>query len=388
MILAQDGWGPTNKIKRGLREGVVEGVIFCPKTNSKSKSKDRINNFLESFEDEFFLFDPHFYATVISTDRSGKLESHSYYQNLNPADFTASEIQARVGETLEFQRRCGLNRVVSPGLIINNFNDRYSQINSQLFAESVDKTEGGENLFVCLPISEEALKDEEKMDSFLSEVTRLNTDGFYLFVERSSYSSLQWSNPRTLSNLMYLVYVLSSQGYSVVVGYIDVVGLLLLSTGANFIANGWYRTQRQYTRRRYEERGVGRPPRLEYTSPHLLNSIYVEDELKPISELGFLDEVVANNKISQKLKEGSLPEEWTREDFMLNHWSVLHNMSQKVADKKNVDNKLDWMKGRISSAQSLYSKLKKEGINFDTKTNERHLQVWKEAIALFQSKER
>ena len=65
-------------------------------------------------------------------------------------------------------------------------------------------------------------------------------DGFYIFVNSQSESFPPRIEASRVKNLMYFIYVLSElNGFHVLCGYTDLVGLLLQAVGAQDIATGW-----------------------------------------------------------------------------------------------------------------------------------------------------
>lgn len=384
MLFAQDGHQTSEKIKRGLEENLIDGAIFCPRTHSSENLIQNIKACSKEFSHKNFFLDPNFYVGPLSPGKTGKLDSYPFFHTpLRKTNFTSKNIQKYVKDTIDYQIKLGLTNLISPGVIIPSFNSDWSQIALQLFAESIDYVKSKKTkskLFLCLPIRESALREDEQLSEYLDGLTTLEADGFYIFVERATKEFLQWSDPSTLAGLLYLVRALSNNDYQIIIGYIDIVGLILRAVGADAIANGWWKNLKQFTRDRFEQSGE-RPPRPIYTSGHLLGSIFIETELQPITEVGLAEEILSKTAFDSKLTKNPASQSWSNKDSILHHWAVLKNLETKIEE---ADNSIDLIKQWIDQAQALYVKIKSHGINLEAKSEPSHLKVWKEAITLFE----
>src|SRR6266436_5238162 len=82
-ILAQHGHQPGDKIHRGLKENVTDGVIFSARYSPPDKARTLINEARLLKADAEILLDPEFYATrLLGTPNSqlGSLPDWSYFK--------------------------------------------------------------------------------------------------------------------------------------------------------------------------------------------------------------------------------------------------------------------------------------------------------------------
>ncbi len=389
MLLAQDGHAPSGKIERGLATDLIDGAVFCPRAHSSGKIQEVLSDYKKRYAGKIFALDPNFYVSVFPADRTGKLDSFPFFQpNLRKAHFASlKNIQSDVKNILDYQIALDLPYLISPGVIVQSFSSAWGQINLQLYSESIEYARAQKvksKLLLCLPIGEAALREDEQLSDFLDELTALEVDGFYVFVERATREAPQWSDATTLSGLLYLTNSLSGNDYEVFIGYVDMVGILLKAVGAKAISNGWWRNLKQFTKDRYLEGGGGKPPRITYTSSSLLNSIFIDPELQIITEVGFGNEVLSHSSFDAKLGTDPINQAWTQEEATLHYWEVLRNLCNEIDKLDSVERKLALVKEKIQNAKGLYARLKGSGIGFESISGPIHLKVWEDSIVLFE----
>jgi len=388
MLFAQDGHQPAEKIIKGLKDGFLDGAIFCPRTHPTDKLKEIIKTYRGDFPDKKFLLDTNFYVGALPVEKIGKLGSHPFFRTpLSRTSFSSKNIQKYVKDTINYQVNLGLTEIVSPGVILPSFSSEWSQITLQLFIESIEYVKSKKiknKLLLCLPIREVALREDEQLSEYLDELTTLEADGFYIIIERATQRAPQWSDPLTLAGLLYLVNALNKNEYNIIVGYSDIVGFVLRAVGATGIANGWWRNLRQFTGERFLKKTGGHQPKATYTSASLLNSIFIDPEMQAITEVGLSSEILSKTSFDAKLEKDPGDQSWSLEESVLHHWEVLKNLDNKINKLDNIEDRLNLIKQWIDQAQGLYVKIQSFGIKFDPITGPSHLKVWKEAITFFE----
>ncbi|MDP2934790.1 MAG: hypothetical protein Q8N59_03440 [bacterium] len=388
MLFAQDGHQTSEKIKNGLKAGSIDGAILCPRTHSSKKLVEIFKTYSKEFPGKKFILDPNFYVSLLLTEKIGQLDTYPFFHpRLRGTSFTVKNIQKYVKETIDYQLGIGFPDIISPGVIIPSFTSSWSQVALQLFAESSDyiKSKRVKNkLLLCLPVRETALREDEQLSEYLDALTTLDADGYYVFIERARQEAPQWSDSSTLAGLLYLVHALSKNDYRIIVGYVDIVGLLLRAVGATGIANGWWRTLKQFTDDKFIEKTGGHGPKAIYTSAALLNSIFIDSEMQTITEVGLNNEILSKTSFDSKLASDPINQSWSIEESILHHWEVIKAFDEKIDEQGGVNDKLGVIKQWINEAQGLYSKLQSSGIEFEPISGPSHLRVWKEAITLFE----
>ena len=381
-ILAQHGYAKSDKIQQGIDDGSVSGVIMSPRDEQPAN----FAAFLSALpEDAERMADPQFYVGTILGARDGNLPQYAHYiPNLIPASFSPGAITQYVTNTLVWQSSLAVSAVLSPTVMVDTLNNRWAQIAMTLAQESVNQHNSETPLLISLVIGEEALRDVSLVDAWLDELTRMEVDGFYLVVRRSSEEYRQQYDPELLSSLLRVCYSLAEVNeYRVFVGYSDIVSLLLHSVGVTGTGAGWYATLRQFALRRFLPISGGRQPRPRYTSRPLLNSIYVS-ELDAIYNAGQISSVLSDTSYDQRFSGITNPENvnWPPRDAAQHHWEVLNDLAGAVSCS-TIGDRLDLARGLIGQAAILYSQIGHH--LFRTETGPAHLQQWLSALDRFRS---
>ena len=389
-VFAQHGAQKSDKIQNGLRDGLISGAILSPRYESPA----RLGEFLEEITREFtsaeFMIDPQFWASSISPVQVGHLPEYEYFQEgLTRAKFSATNIATIVRDTLNYQNSLPVSFLVSPTILINDFDDAMSQIAFLLAEESssyINTIEKSPPLLISIMFSEHALAADDHLNVFLDMVSQLDVRGFYIIMNRNTMEYNAKMDPNNLTNLLYLTYSLAElNDYHVVFGYTDLIGVLLHAVGAETSACGWHSSLRKFSTLRFNPQGGGRPARPRYTSIPLINSILQIPELITIDNVGALNDVLTNTNYDTILGRNS-NENWALPLSTLHHWASLSMITDAVLGAGTISSRLNYMSDRISTAQALYQNLVSRGVLFDTNSNLDHLAQWTEAIRTFRDK--
>lgn len=396
-IYAQEGHGRGSKIQEGLRAGNLTGVILSPFDESELRQAVFIKELRLEFKDAVdILFDPQFYVSTLNPVRPRDLQGYDYFKpNLTRDDFTRpANIREYVSKTFDCQERLNLPRWISPTVMINDFSDEDSwrNISMSLANESVDSA--GERqalgkLLVSFVFDEAAVRSMASLDSFLDTLTgwRIKPAGFYLLMryrdERKYPANLEEA---PLANLMYLVYVLSGlHGLEVILGFMDLPGLLLHAVGAYATGTGWHQSLRQFSLKRYQPRKPGGGgPNDRYTSAPLLNSILVVPELANIAEQGLNDMVLTRNDYDAAMDSatpGNAP--WPQNTSYQHHWAVLASLARDISSQLDISDRLDRLQEMIDRALGIYDTIDAAGIVFSEETSRRNIEQWRGAVQRF-----
>jgi hypothetical protein len=181
---------------------------------------------------------------------------------------------------------------------------------------------------------------------------------------------------------MYLINTLSSNGFKVILGFTDTVGILASAVGADSISNGWWKSLKLFSRNQYYNRGGGQRPRMVYTSTKLLNSVFIDPELQSIVELGYGSRVLANTGYDSILSSNPAQQNWNADDAALHYWKVTKSLLEQV-ERAPADTRIVAVENMIRDARTLYTTLIREGINFEAISGPSHLRTWLEAIAVY-----
>lgn len=391
-IYAQEGWGKSDKIDRGIEAGSISGVIWSPRDEDPRSLPQTILECRSAHPGAMMLFDPQFYATTVTNPRVGRLPDYPYYQDgLSRASFSNPQnIQDFVRDTLEYQAKLQVDRLVGPTVLFEDFRDPWSQVALMMASASVSyhaSMHSPPPLLISLLISETALTSQSSLEEYLDHLSLLEAHGIYLIVRRNSQQYQAAFEPTPLENLLYLAYVLAEiNKYEVVSGFCDFVGLLLHAVGVTATGSGWHSNLRQFSMVRFEQAEGGRQPRPRYSSLPLLNSILI-DELDNINYIGQLPVVLSgspyDNVFSGTTPPSSTP--WPQDTSALHHWSVLQSSAARVQGG-TVPQRLNLCMQMLGQAEAIYNSLGQSGVTFDVSSGNRHLRQWREALANFRAR--
>ena len=381
-ILAQHGYGKSDKIGQGIADGSIQGVILSPRDERPSNLAEFLSTIPSNVER---LVDPQFYAGTIADPRVGKLPDYDHYAtNLTTASFSAVAIRDFVRETLNWQDDLNVSATVSPTVLVDALSGRWAQIAMMLTQETVTQYASNRPLLISLVIAEEALREVGLVDAWLNELTQLDVDGFYLVVRRLSEDYRQQYDPDVLASLLRVCYSLAEvNGFRVFVGYCDLMTLLLHSVGVTGTGAGWYYSLRQFGLRRFQQVSGGRQPLPRYTSRPLLNSIYV-NELDVIYNSGRVVDVLSATNYDGRFNGNYNPLNvgWPPRDAALHHWNVLSDITHSISGA-SVSARLDSVRSLIGQALALYNQI--NPLIFRTETGPTHLDQWLNALNRFRS---
>lgn len=394
-LLAQIGYGRSDKVQSGLKSGSIAGAILSP----RDEDPDKLTAFAASLRTDYpkatVLFDPQFYAATLITPRDQYLSKYSYYaqsRGLSRTQFKPKDIDKYVSECIDYQsqRFPTLSYQVSPTVLFDDFRDSWSQIALTMAEASIDKAQNPKKLLISLAISEQAFKSSDALDEFLDTLSALEVEGFYILIGRTVNGHPCNFDPIALQNIMYLSYVLGVvNDYKVFFGYTDWYGLLLEAAGASGVATGWYQNLRNFSMTRFmPTSGFARRPRKRYPSAPLLSSPLFTPELEGVYTLGLLPQVLSGipedivfQGTSPIVAEGN----WSDETYCLAHWQGISKLLIEIQQQPPAS-RVKYVLSLITKARSLYNRLESRGILFDGNTGPRHLESWVDAIQSFDAK--
>ena len=385
-ILAQHGWGKSNKIERALSNNSINGVILSPRDETPSNLAGLLSEIEDTNPDAERFVDPQFYVGTILSSRDGNLDKYPHYRrNLVPTSFSPTETSTMVTATLDWQNALNVSATLSPTVIVDDLGSQWAQIALMLAQETIRQHDGKRPLLISLVLSEETLRQRVPVEEWLDYITTLEVNGFYLLVKRSSGTYSQQYEPDVLASLLRICYSLAELNqYRIFAGYTDFSGLLLHAVGVEGTASGWSQGLRQFGLRRFLPVSGGRPARARYSSSPLLNSIYVND-LDGIYNAGHLLDVFSDTQFdggfNGNINPGNVP--WPPNEAALHHWAVLANLVQSIVGP-TVSQRLDNAHALVAQARAVYAQMSNL-TTFSSETGPTHLDQWLEALNRFRS---
>lgn len=394
MILAQYGYGPSDKIKTGISDGSLTGAILTASDIKPTEVRARIDEIRRESKDADIYFDPEYYVHFFpEAGQRGQLDGYPYFTYpKSPVELASPKnLQDAAREVLEYQSKdLGLKNLLSPTIEVTSFDGSQASYSLALLNSSVEFVESalsGHSLFGSLVLDENAFDNADQRDNFLDAITGLrNIEGFYLVVDQASGNSPFWTNPEKLASYLYFIEALHSNKKKVILGYCDSTALVGLSVGATHASIGWWQKTTTFNRNRFAPSTGGRRLK-KYYSKQLLNSIFVEKELAPIVEAGLGDGLVGTTKYDGEILPDPRVASWSEREAILHMWAAIRSTAEEIFKLPDTDGRLRLLEDKISASKGLYestSRVLPEG--YEIATGPRKIDVWQRAIRAYRDR--
>lgn len=388
-VLAQHGFGKSNKIETALTEGHVTGAILSPRHEEPDRLASYVTQLRANHSGAELLIDPQFHLAALGSVKEGKLPDYEYYRpGLSRRDFIRhADLERYARQTLGFQSTMPLSAVIGPSVMFGDFRDPWSQIALGLGEETIV---AHENLGIELPLliplvfNETALLHRDALNEFLDVVSVWDVAGFYIVIEREDTKYPALFGDDMLTGLMYIAYVLGTLNeFRVVFGYLDLESVLVSALGATAGGTGWYNNLRQFSVP-WAEPGIRRQPRPRYTSGPLLASILVVPELVTTVDLRLAASVASNTSRDTDILADPANADWALAESCLHHWEALAALHAAISGDRLGSN-LDELTRRMSAARGAYGVLTSAGVSFEMRSGPQRIEGWQRAVEAFRA---
>ena len=382
-IYAQQGYGPKDKLTRGLADGVIDAVILSPRYLKPEKMQEHI----EALNGRAMM-DPELYAARYLSHPSsnlGNLESWDYFRMpRRSALISGVAIPSVIQDSLNAQKSLGLQQWIAPNVYIESADS----IETAIALNFINKTKesalkcGDQPVFATLALSRDAVMSQTDFQDIFDSITAVDLppDGYYIIMGSQSSPGGEVRsdiyNPQVIAGWMYMNYVLSINGARVINGYCHLLSPLLACCGAESAASGWFSGLRQFCITRYvKEPGRGRSPVVRYVSCSLLARVKHSDYLAFKATLP-----AVSNGLELDVKYDN--DEPSRTEESLQSWEALLSLSTGYSSN-DVNINLTKFEAHIQRALELWTKLQSAGFSQDVEANKEKLKAMQEAIAIF-----
>lgn len=387
-ILAQQGFGPKDKLSRGLKDGVIAGAILSPRYLKREKMEEQIKELVELGGQ--VLMDPELYAArYISHPASnlGNLETWDYFQMpRRSALITGAAIPELIQGSLEAQSVLGLQDWIAPNVYI----DAADSIETAICLNFINRTKevaatcGDRPVFATLALSREAVMARTEFQEIFDALTAVETppDGYYILMgsqsARDSGSQIRSDiyHPQVIAGWMYMNYVLSINGAQVLNGCCHLLSPLLGICGAEATASGWFSGLRRFSINRYvREVSGGKYPGIRYVSNPLLARVRQADYIAFRAELPQIANELEHDAVYEN-------EEPSRTVEALQSWEALSALCNSYSSG-DVDGDLRAFSSHIQQAVQLWMRLQEAGFGQEVEPNLERLEAMRDAIEIF-----
>lgn len=389
-IFAQDGFGPADKLRRGIEEGILDGVILSPRYSSPERMAQRIGE-LRGLGC-FLALDPEFYATDFISHPNpnlGALEDWAYFRRpRRPELISGAAIPSLIEDSLNGQIALGLDHLVAPNVYVRQADsiDAAVALNFLNSVKPIANQLGEHRVYGTIAIHRDAFLSGDGFRDIFDSLTGLNSppDGYYLIVgsrEQQStgkYIRSDLSHPVVIAGWMYANYVLSLNGADVINGYSFLLSPLLCLCGASAVAGGWSSGLRKFCIDRYvRSQQRGNAPNIRYLSKPLMSYVLQTS----IDAFQAVEPRVANQNRFDDIYAEREP---TRTEEALQAWDALRELvEQGRAAGSDLRSRLSAFLDRIAYARELWSILQSAGFSHEVEPNLERLEAMERGIELF-----
>lgn len=389
IIYAQHGFGPKDKLERGLAEGQISGVVFSPRYLTPEKMRDQLARLRGSGGK--FMMDPEYFATAFlrhPNPNLGSLEQWDHLVTPRRAGLISGVAVPDVIEaSLRVQVELGLEELIAPNVYV----PKADSIDTAIALNFIGQTKrvaaelGGAPVYATLAVDRDAIIHDDNFRDILDALTGLETppDGYYVLVGSGSardsgdHVRSDLYHSEVIAGWMYVNYVLSINGARVLNGYCHLLSPLLGVSGAAVCASGWFSTLRHFSMNKYtRERGGGQQPVIRYVSAPLLSHIRASD----FDDFRSVVPDIATGTPIDAIYEDREP---TRTEEALQSWEAL-NMLCAEACTGNTGTDLASFRLRIERASELWAELQEAGFSQDVEANQERLEAMRAALDLFE----
>lgn len=391
-LYAQHGFGPGEKIERGLAAGVIDGVILGAKDIAPGQIEDCIGKWRAAASESEVLFDSQFHACMLphhDDNRFGHLPDYGYWGSGCRAQsdlMRQDRVDAELTSCLEFQATLHVSALIAPNIVVRrSLDSREAAIATAFITRSARlgrKADPQRRVFATLALSREALLDRSELESFVELLVSLDEppDGFYVLLACAGSVPSEVFHEEVISNLLFLVYSLKLNGFEVVVGYSDTLGPLLATAGADAGASGWFNTLRIFSLNRFApSKGGGKQARLTYLSSALFNRILVSELTTAVRFNAAVRNRLPTDRPYFSANEVIEPD---RPQECLQSWEALRRLQLEFCNG-TLAQRLARLDTHVAAAVTHYAALKERGLVFETKSSGSHLRAVEDGLAEF-----
>jgi len=372
-LYAQHGYGPSDKLIRGVEEDIIDGVIFSPRYIRSDAMKNMTTRLCEINNDVRLFLDPEYYATIYINEQNAKLgylEEWSHFRSIrrNLLLTNDNRVDDLINDSIEVQRDSGANHLIAPNIFINN---SFDSIDAAIAIKFIQRSNQyiidnniNEPFYVSLAVNTYALNNRSNFLEFIDTLTASLTDvdGLYLIVgtntaaSRPIFLSADIVQREVLGGWMYINYVLTLNGLEVLNGYSDLAMPFLAAAGGTSGATGWWSNLQSFSLSRYiRTAGGGSLPIIRYLSNALLGRIRI-DEREAFAEL--VPQI--NNNLPYDDEYIGVEPDRTVE--LLQSWQAINALNTEILNDDDIESRLDTVLSKIDLAERTWIELGEHGM--------------------------
>ncbi len=393
LVLAQDGYGPSNKLQSGLDAGAIDGCVLSP--HYRSPEGDWASVIGRSQDAGLALFDPKTYLLAIPRGRMSKLLEWPYWQQMLAEDALTSPLAyaQSIQDILTQQQDMGFSAVVASGPLVLGWRDYSAALLDTAIGAAVQwkTTQGaGTSVYAGVTVGSRVLSQvslsasgnrevDPGLASWLDKMTGCALDGLYLVVDWEDDRRGLPHDEKVLANLMYVTYTLSANQIPVTIGYTGLWSVLVMAAGANAVATGWHLGLRRLSTRTYHISGRrGGPAHRRLWLEEPLCEV-TQPDIPDHEELPAPSSILSDTMVAV-MSGDNIPHFSSPISEVMHNWHLLHRLAQELG-VGSVEDRIAALLQRIEYAETFAQDcLCPAGLPQHCVS---HLAKWREAVRLF-----
>ncbi|HBD93585.1 MAG TPA: hypothetical protein DC057_05390 [Spirochaetia bacterium] len=382
-IMHQTGFRYQWNITSILDDIAGDGLILSP----VNINYDKLFKIPESVLSKSF-FDPQIY---LIDDNRGDLSSYPYHPANISDNFSTSNFEGEgetiINQCIDVQLKLKSEYIVIPTRYYestpSNYFDNQLKYFTNPFITNLNNKDCNKKLLQTIFIKNEVLKDEEKSNELLNQLTSINNiNGYYIIFEFSS-NSKQLKDLDTIMMSLKILKILKLNEYEIHIGYTNTESVLFTLVNPDSISVGIYENLRRFSIKRFEtqkEKQKQQGPRARLYSSKLFQFIdygYISAIKKLAPEL--IDIIFPDSKYKPLMFKSEYNWHFSKpEPYM--HYFIEH--SRRLMELNSCN--LEYLKSELKNAFAMYTELENKGIVFDTNSDGSHLPLWLTAVNMWE----
>lgn len=367
-----------------FKNQIGDGFIIC----AYSVEKEKLGQKLSGYKSDQYLpcsfLDLEFYGSKASNGK--KLKTYEFHpMNYSGDDATEISTLDAIVAGVGFQESLGLNGVIIPNIQIPLHDSSASlELISGVSSKIRSSKKPSVPYFMTVPISGALIREDKEIESLLQKLTDIDIcfDGYYIVCEPNLETRKKVSvDFKYYTNLIKIISVLKKNGFKIILGFANIDALLFSAfQDIDFVTIGTYENLRNFSFKRFTEKGNGGPSDGWYYSEKLLNFIKAK-QLEIIHERGAID-LISNqdNIFSDIILQRGYPWNTHRPDVHKNYLLAISRQLKEVAQEKTKAERIAKIESMIETARSNYKKLEEKGVYLDDESSNYHLALWQSIL--------
>lgn len=388
MLMIQQGPAAGPKLRKILDNGFCDGIIWDPRDMIPNRINQCIKDSAKYEEITKILEFKQYYQQFVDSDKKKLKDYPQFPTELMDRNFLRKQenLDQLVHNNMEFQKLISLDYFCTPTFYIENFGHRIIERvleTWEINTSYIQEKNIGISLIASMVISENAFSSYDYIGEFLEDMENFteSLSGIYITIDRNEMSPLRHKFEVTrLTNILQFIFDLKMMGFTVIVGYSSVEGLLYSSVGADYIGTGWFYSLRKFNRIQKglpAEKSFGIQKK-RYTSMKLFSEVPLQETIYNVGSQSH-EFILDKCMLDKDLIAGKEIDMLNSNDCYLQHfeemYKYIHLLDSLVSETEKTDKVLEL----LSNAESNLDKFNNLPNN-TYKINSDHIKQYIEAV--------